>query len=81
MKKVALFIVLICSMIACRTRDFRIAGFYEGSQECKIVLFTRTNGSVDTLAFADVINGRFEFEGKSERWCKSCLFGGGESVE
>ena len=73
MKKVALFIVLICSMIACRTRDFRIAGFYEGSQECKIVLFTRTNGSVDTLAFADVINGRFELRGRVDGAKVVCL--------
>ena len=73
MKKVALFIVLICSMIACRTRDFRIAGFYEGSQECKIVLFTRTNGSVDTLAFADVINGRFELRGRVDVSKLLCL--------
>lgn len=37
------------------------------------MLFTRTNGSVDTLAFADVINGRFELRGRVDGAKVVCL--------
>lgn len=73
MKKVILFVVLGYCMMACHTRDFCIAGFYDGSQECKVFLFMETTGRIDTLAIADVVNGRFELTGKVDDVTVACL--------
>lgn len=66
MKKIALLVLLGLSMVACHTRGFRIAGFYDGSQNDKVVLLTEVDGRVDTLLSCDVVNGRFELVGRMD---------------
>ena len=74
-----MFIVLICSMIALSTRIFILLAFMRVRKSVRLCCL-RELTERDTLAFADVINGRFELRGRVDG-AKSCLFGGGESVE